>query len=69
MSDAGERIAAALERIADVLERSEAAARAVHESTAEPVCFHPEDQRKDYSTMGVTRWACGGCGFSVGMED
>lgn len=26
-------------------------------------CRHPEEARKDYSTMGITRWQCGKCGF------
>jgi rubrerythrin len=24
---------------------------------------HPEEFRKDYSTMGITRWQCSKCGF------
>lgn len=53
------RIAAALERIADVLEGFEPA-------TEEP-CQHPAEQRQDLSVMGHERWRCA-CGYSVGCE-
>lgn len=26
-------------------------------------CQHPQESRKDYSTMGTKRWQCGECGF------
>jgi rubrerythrin len=41
-------------------------------------CRHPLESRKNYSTMGATRWMCGICGYlheevnqagSTGMEE
>jgi transposase-like protein len=28
-----------------------------------PECEHPQDKRKDYSTMGTKRWQCTLCGY------
>jgi rubrerythrin len=32
-------------------------------------CVHPEEDRQDYSTMGVTRWQCKLCGFLFEGEE
>ena len=59
-----ERIAVALERLADAMTPP-----AVE---ADVPCLHPAESRTDMSTMGHPAWLCdpalGGCGFSVGME-
>jgi len=59
--DPVERIAAALERIADALERFEV------DGSAPEVCDH--EKREDFSAMGIERWRCRTCGVSVGMDE
>lgn len=58
-----ERVAAALERIADALEMQ----NALLASGDAPECPHPAEEREDHSTMGHQRWRCKACDFSVGM--
>ena len=51
--------------VIEILEAAAAAIRAVISSPEESppaACDHPEDQRIDLSTMGVTRWQCKVCG-------
>jgi hypothetical protein len=50
LNNAGAAIEAAFEIIAKYEEESGG-------------CEHPEDKRKDYSTMGVKRWKCTICGY------
>ena len=59
----GERIAAALERIAAVLEVL--VSGAMSEPVEEPDgCPHPPDSRVSFgTTAGVADWQCGVCGF------
>ena len=42
---------------------AEAAFDLLNEDETEAECEHPKDKRKDYSTMGVTRWKCELCGY------
>lgn len=58
-----ERIAVALERIADALEGC-----AAEVATGRPVCAHPISARVDLAGMGnLDEWVCsprkGGCGY------
>ena len=48
-----DRIAAALERIADAMEREPGA----------EVCHHTEEERIQRGAMGRDRWDCGICGY------